>query len=407
MFIKRPARSNITANPNDPRHIPDLISERINRPACDPLTAAEENAAATRIADQRTALWSALAIFVKPLRCRLSSACVAWARENDNDDEALLALTSCAVTLSALHDEMKSWTTAVRTLAAGLKRSKDSLAEHNLRLVVHCASKHGHATGWILPMADLIQEGAIGLMKAVCRFDPSRGWRFSTMATWWIDHHIGRAIADKARTIRLPVHIAEGKSKVAKAIASLAAAGIADPSDVMISRECTRRMLVAAAEKNGTPLPTAEDIERGMVASRKVTNAMTPRRVASIREAMCISTVSASTPIGGARNDDPDDRNILDVYPTHTGGPDVPVLAAETAAILDAALAKLPPTTAAIMRRRHGIGTGEEMTLAAIAVELELNVGRERVRQIQAMGMDRARGELSRMGVRAEDVAWA
>lgn len=400
MFIRRPARS-ITANPNDPRHIPDIISARITTHACEPLSAAEETVAATRIADQRAALWSALALFAAGLKCRKSSACVAWATAHDNDDEALLALTSCALALGGAGVDN------VRTLAAQLKRCKDRLAERNLRLVVHCASKHGHATGWILPMADLIQEGAIGLMKAVCRFDPSRGWRFSTMATWWIDHHIGRAIADKARTIRLPVHIAEGKSKVAKAIASLAAAGIADPSDVMISRECTRRMLTAAAEKNGTPLPTAEDIERGMVASRKVTNAMTPRRVASIREAMCISTVSASTPIGGARNDNPDDRNILDVYPTHTSGPDVPVLAAETAAILDAALAKLPTTTAAIMRRRHGIGTGEEMTLAAIAVELELNVGRERVRQIQAMGMDRARGELSRMGVRAEDVAWA
>jgi len=407
MFIRRPARS-ITSNPSDPRHIPDIISARINRPACDPLTAAEETVAATRIADQRAALWSALALFAAGLKCRKSSACVAWATAHDNDDEALLALTSCALALGGAGVDN------VRTLAAQLKRCKDRLAERNLRLVVHCASKHGHATGWILPMADLIQEGAIGLMKAVCRFDPSRGWRFSTMATWWIDHHIGRAIADKARTIRLPNHIAEGKSKVTKAIAALALAGINDPTPTMIARECTRRTLTAAAEKAGNPPPTAEEIEQAMVASRsnpEYHNAMTPKRVASILSAMNVGTVSASAPVHGDQSlvGDSDQREVMDFFESDAAPPDAYLLADERAAILETVLATLSPTTATILRRRFGLGDDAPMTLAQIGAdpELDLGVSRERIRQVQNKGLLAARAHLDRLDIGAGDVAWA
>lgn len=411
MFIRRPTRS-ITSNPSDPRHIPDIISARIKRPACDPLTPAEENAAATRIANQRAALWSALASFAAGLKCRKSSACVAWARENDSDDEALLALTSCVATLGASHDEMKSRATVVRTLAAGLKRSKDSLAEHNLRLVIHCARRQAEKTGYIMPMADLINEGAIGLMKAVCRFDPARGFRFSTMATWWIDHHIGRAIADTSRMIRFPVHVTEGKGKVTKAIAALAAAGITDPTDVMISRECTRRTLTAAAVKAGTPPPTAEQIERAMVANRRIYNAMTPGRVKAVRAAMQIATISGSTPAsGGVGYDDSksEPMGILDLYPAHDANPDAGLLADERAAILNATLAALPHAAATILRRRYGIGDDAPMTLAQIGEDdsLGLNVSRERVRQVQNKGFAAARDYLDDMEIGAGDVAWA
>lgn len=410
MFIKRSARS-ITSNPSDPRHIPDIISARINRPACNPLTAAAENTAATRIAEQRAALWSALADFAKPLRCRKSSACVAWASKNDTDDEVLLALTSCVATLGAERDEIKPLATIAHTLAATLKRSKDSLAEHNLRLVVHCARKQAEKTGYIMPMADLINEGAIGLMKAVCRFDPARGFRFSTMATWWIDHHIGRAIADTSRMIRFPVHVTEGKGKVTKAIAALAAAGITDPTDVMISRECTRRTLTVAAVKDGTPPPTAEQIERAMVANRRIYNAMTPGRVKAVRAAMQIATISGSTPVNdGSRDGDSDYREILDFYPADDSSPDASLLADERAAIVDATLAALPPgASAAVLRRRFGIGDDKPMTLAQIGADesLALGVSRERVRQVQNKGLAAARDYLDDMEIRAGDVAWA
>jgi len=402
MFIRRPARS-ITANPNDPRHIPDLISARITTHACEPLSAAEETVAATRIADQRAALWSALALFAAGLRCRKSSACVAWFSKNDSDDAALLALTSCAVALGDAN---------VRTLAATLKRSKDRLAEHNLRLVVHCARRQAEKTGYIMPMADLINEGAIGLMKAVCRFDPARGFRFSTMATWWIDHHIGRAIADTSRTIRFPVHVTEGKGKVTKAIAALAKAGITDPTDVMISRECTRRTLTAAAEKAGTPPPTPEQIERAMVANRRIYNAMTPGRVKAVRAAMQIATISGSSPVsGGGVYDDgkSEPMGILDLYPAHDANPDAGILADERAAILDATLAALPRAAATILRRRYGIGDDAPMTLAQIGEDdsLGLNVSRERIRQVQNKGLAAARDYLNDMEIGAGDVAWA
>jgi RNA polymerase sigma factor (sigma-70 family) len=385
-----------------------IIAARVASPACEPLSAADEFTAATRIAEQRASLWAALAGFAAALRCRKSSASVAWAANNDSDDEALLALTACALTLAASRDDLRSMGSTIRGVAASLKRCKDRLAERNLRLVVSCAMRQGRATGYLLPIADLIQEGSIGLMKAVCRFDPARGFRFSTMARWWIDHHMGRAIADSARCIRLPVHVTEGKSKVAKAIISLAAAGIADPTDAMISRECTRRTLTAIAEKAGTPPPTEEQITRGMVASRRGQNAMTVKRVKAIRIAMGIATISGSTPMTGDR-DEPDERPILDAMPSHTAPPpDINAEERERDAILATVLGELPASTAGILRRRHGIGMDEPMTLEQIASDetLGLAVSRERIRQLHARGIVQAQAVVARLGVRASDVTW-
>ena len=405
MFIPRNVKTR-TTNTLDPRHVPDIVSARLDSPACEVLTAAEELIAARRVTEQRAALWSALATFAAGLACAMSSACVEWATANDTDDEALLAITACALAIGG-HNA-----SAIRSISASLKRSKERLAEHNLRLVVHCARKQGLATGYIMPMSDMISEGALGLMKAVCRFDPSRGFRFATMAAWWIDHHISRAIADSARTIRLPVHIAEGKSKVTKAIASLAKAGIDAPTPTMIARECARRALTAAAEKAGTTPPTAELIEQATVASRAENhNAMTPKRVSSILSAMNIGTISASTPVHGAkmRDGDSDQREVLDFFQSGAEPPDTYLLADERATIVDAALATITPTAAAILRRRFGIGDDAPMTLAQIGADpvLDLGVSRERIRQLQNKGLDGARARLARMGIGAGDVAWA